>query len=1283
MPGFADFVPAWARDPEKEALARHILDGAKAAFDEATLPPVAQAMRSVVERVAREQFERETAPSILETAGSAARGMFDQMTKPLVDAVSTAGTAVGTVATDLRKGFDASVQAQRSFDQTAALTSGPAPTAGQEIGPAGFTLPETGTPEGSRITSALAETATRNTPGAGAIQGLAQAMGPGAPMTADTPGTNALGLGALATTPITAAGNAAQAATQGVVDRLPGGETSVLSGLGVREDTPFLGGLTTPDTAIPAAVGLLTPGVNDLGRAAQDAGTFVVGRADDLAAATREAGGIRGLLADETGTMRLPGSAPVEPPARPPAAPGSAAEALDRTLDMFAKGHTPPAPSTEIEKALGDVRSRAMSAWADRLYPLERAQKLVYDRLGRAPTPEEDVYLQARLYAGRGEAAAVQVRENLLPALRRVDEADRDLLNGWLAVADNADKARATGNAGRTFSGDVKAVDLDAARQEIVNRVGPQRAQAIFDAADGVWNFTSQLRTRMRDAGLISDDVYQDWERNFSHYTRSDILKYLSEDGGASLGGSQSFGTLANNGIRALTEAGTASARDLPVNSVIRQAFAVEGQVRRNETAQALLNMAKQDAELGALFKPARSGKGPVAGETTFNVFVNGQKQSYIVPETVENLFRLDPPQIKPTLQAALDIAFLAPVLRAGATGKNLLFIPYNAIRDAKNFLVRTGGASDSAQLFRSLGALGEGYKASMRESIPEWAPLIHRLRQADVEWQQALKIGAGQTSEFSGFSPDQIMQRLTSEHKLLGGAIRPVRDLKSFLGAVQDTVLGVPQAIGNVVETAPRRAEYRLARERGEFPERAALAARDITQDFSRGGTWAKAINHIIPFFNVAVQSPERFLRQDFAPGRRLQSAIGITTGVLLPALAAEAWNRTQYPEDYANVPQYQKDTGLVVMLPGEVRDNPDGSPGQRPYVYVPTPQQFNFLRMAQQAVVEQGFVSMTPEDPANPNSREARAGGTRSGWWDVLKAVVMANSPIGSEGGVPLPPTLRTAGELLANRDEFRNRQIVPDALNQPTLPAPERYTPSTSSAGRALSLAASKLGVEISPMQVDYTVKSLTGGVGAQALEASNMIARSRGLPAAEAAYPAASDIPFVGGLVNTLIRNRGGELDERARKLVQGDMREYGAKAIAALQADPAYQKLPLVAQRDEMRRVANSLGREIKDAQDLGVFSRPGQPGGIRKYIGAKTPYDDARIERAEKLVEQWFDDPTRYKRPDDATFRLGMTAVLNPRWEMAEEEAKERQEAIKGKLPVPENRRALPNAPRR
>jgi len=179
-----------------------------------------------------------------------------------------------------------------------------------EPGPTGM-VNQTGTPEGEAITSALAETAQRETPGGQFATNMARrAAGPASgPMTADTPVQNLAGMAGLAFQNVGAplpggraigAGLLPDMAARAATEAIPGGETSVLEGAQIPEwvpglggqrltkDTPVLGGLTTPDEAIPFAVGAkygdpdqLAGGFDDVLRASQGVARRFGTRADE------------------------------------------------------------------------------------------------------------------------------------------------------------------------------------------------------------------------------------------------------------------------------------------------------------------------------------------------------------------------------------------------------------------------------------------------------------------------------------------------------------------------------------------------------------------------------------------------------------------------------------------------------------------------------------------------------------------------------------------------------------------------------------------------------------------------------------------------------------------------------------------------------------------------------------------------------------------------------------------------------------------------------------------
>ena len=260
-----------------------------------------------------------------------------------------------------RIGQEAQASAQQFPPPQEALQDGAGPLAGYAN--------QTGTPEGEAITSALAETATRETPGGQFVTGLARNVAQNTgPMTADTPVQNVAAMGGLALQNVGAplpgrwAGKAInpgvlqEAAARAAAEALPGGQTSVLEGVQIPDyvpflggqtltsDTPVLGGLTTPDEALPFAAGALDPedivGLGDRALRGVDladqAGGWAAEGMDRIARLYGGAGvdvnlGLRGRPADPVTLGRRAGRPPTGPSS--PGAPMTPEQIQQRVKD--------------------------------------------------------------------------------------------------------------------------------------------------------------------------------------------------------------------------------------------------------------------------------------------------------------------------------------------------------------------------------------------------------------------------------------------------------------------------------------------------------------------------------------------------------------------------------------------------------------------------------------------------------------------------------------------------------------------------------------------------------------------------------------------------------------------------------------------------------------------------------------------------------------------------------------------------------------------------------------
>jgi hypothetical protein len=763
--------------------------------------------------------------------------------------------------------------------------------------------------------------------------------------------------------------------------------------------------------------------------------------------------------------------------------------------------------------------------------------------------------------------------EGSTDALRRLEEA---------ALAEDAAQKGAEAAAGRQFSGGVSGDFPEeeiwaSARRDVAQRLGPGARPEDVDAefarhrqaVAGVQAYSRSLRETMHRAGMLSDEVYQRWEREWPNYIRANILQELEQEAATpAAAGAQRFGVNSltagglNLGAR-MTEEGTTALREQPINALIRMTAAVETIARRNAVAQSLEALVKSDTtgELQRTFRPLKKDESARAGERVFSVYRGGEPVRYAVPERYRALFELDDDASRQGL-SLVGKWLGAGALKAGATTYTPGFVALNAMRDAQVYARRA--IDRPGETGEALGDLKQAY-----------ADLIATGGRGPEDWREALRLGAGQGEGYAGRSPQRVRELLLKEGSL-GGRVRVVRSPGEILGAARDALteagaspLARIRQGGEIAETAPRLAAYRRALREGASPEQAALAARDITLDFSRGGTAVRSLNKLIPFLNAAVQGQARFVG-DWRT-RPKQTAIAATTGVLLPTAAAELYNRHFFAEDYADVPSYLKDSGIVVMLPGDVEPErgPGGRrvPGQRNFLYLPLTQDMAILRGAAMRSIE----AASGEDPGGAGA--------------VLRSILGNASPVPLEAGFPLPPVARVATELPANRDIFRGRDIVPEYLEE--RPQEQQALDRTSAFGRVVGGGLSDLGVPgTAPAQIDYAVEGVGGGLGRQLLRGSDVLARGVGLiPGAEgvgdlAGRPYSSaeefspldalrDVPLAGDVVGRVLRSSGGQADQFDADRLAAERTAALRRVDDRLEAMPTFRRLP-AAQKQRLR-----------------------------------------------------------------------------------------------------------------
>jgi hypothetical protein len=379
---------------------------------------------------------------------------------------------------------------------------------------------------------------------------------------------------------------------------------------------------------------------------------------------------------------------------------------------------------------------------------------------------------------------------------------------------------------------------------------------------------------------------------------------------------------------------------------------------------------------------------------------------------------------------------------------------------------------------------------------------------------QEFLLGGGGQ----SGMVERTVATRRDAVEALARGSGMVVNGLDDVGRIVKDLVTLKPVgAVAERTELGPRIASMRLAQQRGANQVQAVLNGRTVTMDFAEGGTAAKTINQFIPFFNAGVQGSAQVVRMYREnPGGALAATVMLAG---LPSVMAEAWNNSdaQRARDYVDVPDYLKQQGVVVMLPGEAPTDDRGN--RRPqFWWINMRGLAPFSTLARQAVARvleaSGNRNVQPED-----------------WAGLVRDVVMANMPMranqlsdvpGSVTGPGLVPGAGVGLQLALNKDIFRNADIATPRRDEYASAAGKVAATAITAVARAIDPSA-----QFHPSQVDFAVRELLGGVGAAALGASDIAAGNRRDTAVQSA-------PVAGGLARAVgIRGDTGQGLQEAR------------------------------------------------------------------------------------------------------------------------------------------------------
>lgn len=800
------------------------------------------------------------------------------------------------------------------------------------------------------------------------------------------------------------------------------------------------------------------------------------------------------------------------------------------------------------------------------------------------------------------------VDERLKPHLKtfvRLGIPDEDI-NTYIANVHDIDIANATGNPGRTFPGGGGVADAIRDNQKFIaalkNDLTPAEFQEFEQAVQGVWDMGDTILKIKRDAGLITDEAYQTLRTEYPRYVPTRILDYINDENRVGFGKSLS---ITSNTIHEIGQQGTAKDALMPLPALLGAAYEAQVAAQKNKVFQAFIGMAAYANRLptsvsGAALtersqqrmRELMNGVTPLSsmsakvpnGQVPVQGFINGKKVAFAVDKQLGDVVRFQSPITIPIFTGLMH------AFRAGATARNPVFLTANLFLDLSSYMVReaarAGGPTKIPEVLSVYAATlnefllqpdawkwiaAHEYRGDMARFLREGGGSSGQvgrgaLRPDPTYWKQvddlAKTMGFRQQGEL-----EKEIGRLTREGWTPLSARTPAEALKM----IGDFVALKPvEAVGERIELVPRVAAMRLAERRGANQLESVIAGRTTTIDFNKGGSWARTINQMIPFFNVGMQAIADIPRA-YQENPAAWSAT-VAASVIAPMAIAEAWNNStdQMRQDYKDIPDYIKDQGLVVMMPHGMKigdftvpDAPVDAQGNR------RPQFFHF-RFRQLAPVAQ-MTRRTLQDWV-PGWKNDVPEAERRTLYDEIMSGVSAISPVGANSPTDLvtsltPLGIQTALQLAMDWDSYRGKRIK-------SAYADERSSPLS----QGISRLSQGTFAEMTPAQAEFATRDIGSGYAGMLHGASEILfGKEKG------GDRVLQDVPLAGGLFSRFVKSSIGGNAESARESTLTDsadkiLRKHDIRWRPS-PADPEIENVPL------LRGEYAAYQRQVNEATD--------------------------------------------------------------------------------------------------
>ncbi|HYE20082.1 MAG TPA: LPD38 domain-containing protein [Tepidisphaeraceae bacterium] len=729
-----------------------------------------------------------------------------------------------------------------------------------------------------------------------------------------------------------------------------------------------------------------------------------------------------------------------------------------------AKIHTEPrgplASITNAYEALTSLFSRRR--WVNASAPLEDAQaRLVKERgINEADIPivMNPAKVMQALKGSAPGTARFMVEEGMVN--NRYEVVGPSLRDALLPVKDDADfTAYAYARVAEMLHD--RGIDPGISREDAAYGVRDLETPERRAASDAITRWADGLLEYHVEAGGLSRDAADLIRKMNPVYIP--LLRYFGESAHGNKGGGSGRRGVVNQGQGVHRRTGSRRTIRDPLESLVLQAEALVSRANKARAGRAIADFTdavggragwfaeKVDLDpTGHQFKVEdvrrqleALGADLSAVDMDRMLMVFDQPTAYRGPDNIVTIWRdgkrefweLDPEVYKAVTE--MDVIELgeamkllsanARLIRAGATAYNGAFALANMIKDTLTAPV-FGRRWTKLPVVDSVRGL-----VSQIANLPE----AQRYHAAGVGMATLM----GQDRAKAGRFARQMLADSIKE-KAVQKIVHPLDTLRSML---------------EVGESAARVEEFRQTLEDaeakwGKGTESAVIdamvAAKEVTVDFTRGGTIAVGLNRLSPFFNARIQGASRLWRAlsnpKTATAATLKAFSMITVGSLLLYWSHkdEEWWKELPDHERFNYWHWSMDGGKTIHR-------------------IPMPESLGKL-----------FGAL----PVEAFHQAIQKGDHRANdaLFDLVKSFLPISSPADLAMGWGKP-----AVEAYSNHDSLRNRSIVPVQIERGKMPK-DQYARHTTDLAKYLGEK-----FNVSPMKVEHMISGYTGGAGLNAM------------------------------------------------------------------------------------------------------------------------------------------------------------------------------------------------------